>query len=261
MEDYSKLTAAELREAIEHFTCPFCGRGPFQVLARHTSHAHDISGEMLRDMAGYSSKHAVICAPEFSKRVSIRSKLQAETENADARQERLVSLKTVQSGEMRSDNARRAASARTPEERSSAGRARSAARMASTSPEQRSALSSHAAKQNSRENQAMAGRLGGAARMASMSHEERKSLSRLASSQTPHEARVAMGAASSKAKEIRRHLGEQMPGSKLNQESVREIRRLYAVGNVTTKSLGTSFGVTQSNIVSVIGRKTWAWVE
>jgi len=48
----STPAADEIRAAIEAQTCPFCGKGPFVVVALHTNHAHGIDRRQLRDQAG-----------------------------------------------------------------------------------------------------------------------------------------------------------------------------------------------------------------
>lgn len=49
--------------------------------------------------------------------------------------------------------------------------------------------------------------------------------------------------------------------ARLTDESVREIRRLYATGDYTQKSIGERFGVTQSTVHFVAKRKTWHHIE
>lgn len=49
--------------------------------------------------------------------------------------------------------------------------------------------------------------------------------------------------------------------AKLNDESVREIRRLYAGGGWTVVALGERFGVSFSSISRVILRRNWAHVK
>jgi hypothetical protein len=41
-----------VRAAVEAQLCPFCGKGPFTVVALHTNHAHGIDRRQLRDLAG-----------------------------------------------------------------------------------------------------------------------------------------------------------------------------------------------------------------
>jgi hypothetical protein len=51
--------------------------------------------------------------------------------------------------------------------------------------------------------------------------------------------------------------GELNNASKLSEWNVRDIRRAYAAGWVTTEELGREYGVTPSCIVKVINRITW----
>jgi hypothetical protein len=55
--------------------------------------------------------------------------------------------------------------------------------------------------------------------------------------------------------------GTDFPQSKLDEDKVREIRRLYATGNYTQKQLAEMFGVTQHLICLIIHRKAWAHVK
>lgn len=61
-------TAEELRvrNCIERQVCPFCGRGGFRVLARHTQAAHGVNARALREMAALPMA-ASICAPDFAR--------------------------------------------------------------------------------------------------------------------------------------------------------------------------------------------------
>lgn len=54
-----------LRAAIEAQTCPWCGAGPYKVLAGHTNTAHGVSGRELRELAGVGPRGS-ICSPEAS---------------------------------------------------------------------------------------------------------------------------------------------------------------------------------------------------
>lgn len=54
-----------LRAAIESQTCPWCGRGPFKMLASHTNREHGIDRVELRDLAGLPRRSS-ICSPETS---------------------------------------------------------------------------------------------------------------------------------------------------------------------------------------------------
>lgn len=53
--------------------CPFCGAGPFKILATHVHRKHDVDARELRDMAGltYSTP---ITSPEFHAERSARSR-------------------------------------------------------------------------------------------------------------------------------------------------------------------------------------------
>ena len=50
------------REAIAAGTCPWCGAGPFRVLALHVHHRHGIDRRELRRLAGYP-REVSICDP------------------------------------------------------------------------------------------------------------------------------------------------------------------------------------------------------
>lgn len=58
-------TPEAVRAAIEACLCPFCGRGPFKVLALHVSQRHGIDRYELRDLAGLP-KNSSVCSPEYS---------------------------------------------------------------------------------------------------------------------------------------------------------------------------------------------------
>ena len=49
--------------------------------------------------------------------------------------------------------------------------------------------------------------------------------------------------------------------SKLNEDSVREIRAKFAESNVTKAELSRAYGVTYQAIGAVLGGKTWAWLS
>lgn len=55
----------------------------------------------------------------------------------------------------------------------------------------------------------------------------------------------------------RSSFGERNGRSKLGSEAVREIRRLYATGEVTQQQLAGMFGVEQITISNITTRKTW----
>lgn len=55
--------------------------------------------------------------------------------------------------------------------------------------------------------------------------------------------------------------GEQHGCAKLTENDVREIRRVYALGGITTRQLAKMFGMTQSPIHNIIVRRTWKHVD
>ena len=56
-------------------------------------------------------------------------------------------------------------------------------------------------------------------------------------------------------------IGVDHHNSKLNDDKVKEIRRLYKTGNHTTRSLGLDYGVANPTILAVIHNKTWKHVK
>jgi hypothetical protein len=54
--------------------------------------------------------------------------------------------------------------------------------------------------------------------------------------------------------------GNLPPGGKLNEQSVTEIRRIWAAGGVTMKELGARFGVSGPMVWLVVHGKCWRWV-
>lgn len=60
-----------IREAIAAGKCPWCGRGPWRVLASHTHHRHGVNRHELRHLAGYS-REVSICDPDVSENVKER---------------------------------------------------------------------------------------------------------------------------------------------------------------------------------------------
>jgi lambda repressor-like predicted transcriptional regulator len=61
------------RRSVQNGICPFCGAGPFLVVATHCNKIHDVGRLQLREMAGlfYTTS---IADPEYSARVSARMK-------------------------------------------------------------------------------------------------------------------------------------------------------------------------------------------
>ena len=64
----TSIDVAEIREAIVTQICPWCGKGPFAMLAVHTNKAHDIDKWQLRELAGYTTRQA-LCAPDISEKM------------------------------------------------------------------------------------------------------------------------------------------------------------------------------------------------
>jgi hypothetical protein len=56
-----------VRAAIAAQRCPFCGGGPYKVVAVHTNKTHGIDKWELREMAGLTTRDS-ICAPEYADR-------------------------------------------------------------------------------------------------------------------------------------------------------------------------------------------------
>lgn len=55
--------------------------------------------------------------------------------------------------------------------------------------------------------------------------------------------------------------GAQNPSSKLTEEKVLKIRALYAKGSQTQQEIATKFGVSQTQISSIVGRRSWKWLR
>lgn len=55
--------------------------------------------------------------------------------------------------------------------------------------------------------------------------------------------------------------GEGIASSVLTENDVREIRRLYEVGNLTNTEIAAQFGVTKTNVGYIVKRKSWKHVE
>ena len=52
-------TRDEMRRALSFHCCPFCGAGPFKVVASHTAQAHAVSGSRLRELADLNRDHVL----------------------------------------------------------------------------------------------------------------------------------------------------------------------------------------------------------
>lgn len=55
--------------------------------------------------------------------------------------------------------------------------------------------------------------------------------------------------------------GSQIGNSKLTEEQVVEIRRLFSLGGMSKAALGRMFGVTDVNIFDIVARKRWKHVK
>jgi hypothetical protein len=51
------------------------------------------------------------------------------------------------------------------------------------------------------------------------------------------------------------------PGAKLTKGQIEEIKRLYAVGNISQRQLARDYGTSQSNIGRIVRKEIWTWVE
>lgn len=110
------------RAAIAEGRCPWCGRGPFTVLAIHTSKAHGVDRRELREAAGLT-KDASICDPEYAAVCAARGQnrdltpaLQAATE----RRQRGSDRRSFSAAGRAAQSAR--ARNMTPEQHAAAGR-------------------------------------------------------------------------------------------------------------------------------------------
>lgn len=66
-------TEDAIRDAVAAGKCPWCGRGPWKVLAAHTHQAHGIDKLELRHLAGVAKKDS-ICDPSYSQEVAERQR-------------------------------------------------------------------------------------------------------------------------------------------------------------------------------------------
>ena len=57
------------------------------------------------------------------------------------------------------------------------------------------------------------------------------------------------------------HRGADSKASVLSESQVREIRVLYAVGDLSQRQIAANFGVSQYTISAINRRKTWGWLE
>lgn len=69
----------EIRSSLTAGTCPWCDKGPFRSIAKHTNSAHGIDRRQLRELAGLPWT-ASICAPDLAAR---RRELNARPERVE----------------------------------------------------------------------------------------------------------------------------------------------------------------------------------
>jgi len=69
-------TRDQIRAGIEAQICPWCGAGPFKILAGHTTRLHGVDRRQLRDLAGMFFKDPA-CAPEVTEAFRERAKQSA----------------------------------------------------------------------------------------------------------------------------------------------------------------------------------------
>jgi hypothetical protein len=56
-------------------------------------------------------------------------------------------------------------------------------------------------------------------------------------------------------------IGERNPKAKFTDDQIREIRTLYAVGNLTQKAIAARYNTTQQRIHDIVTRKNWKHIE
>ena len=83
MADSHVVPAGVIRAHIQGCTCPWCGAGPFLVLARHTQSKHGIDRERLRELAGLGYTSSV-CDPQHSARCADRPQMKDTTRLSSA---------------------------------------------------------------------------------------------------------------------------------------------------------------------------------
>lgn len=109
------------QEALQAFiasqTCPWCGAGPFKMLATHTHSAHGVSAAEFRELAGLT-RHAPLCSPDHSAHQAARLAGQAlppvayeRTGGRHVYSEAGKAAQRVKAGRVTDDDRRRAARA------------------------------------------------------------------------------------------------------------------------------------------------------
>lgn len=65
MQRFEAPRADDMTDALRQQVCPFCGAGPFVVVAQHTYQKHGVTADQLREMAGMMLNES-ICDPTYS---------------------------------------------------------------------------------------------------------------------------------------------------------------------------------------------------
>lgn len=218
-----------VREAIRAGTCPWCGRGPWKVLARHVHAAHGFDRFELRAAAGLK-KHASICDPAFSEERSAFAK--ARCPKPPPRRSGGKNVLSAAGRRAQAANARRIAARRTPEQRRAAALKSGAAR----------------AKQL-RKPRGVCSNCG--ERIPDSASSQRRTCARPA-------CRRAINARNMRAVRVTSR-GEQNGQAKLTGESVRAIRMGRAAGEPLSV-LAARFGVSEATVSLVSLGKSWRHV-
>lgn len=68
------MSAEHVRAFVRACMCPWCGEGPFLVLAGHTTRVHDIDRNRLRELAGVGYSESV-CDADYARRCAERPQM------------------------------------------------------------------------------------------------------------------------------------------------------------------------------------------
>ena len=79
----NEVSPKEVAEAIQTQMCPWCGRGPWVRLSKHTHWAHGFSADDLREMAGLPESVST-CSEENSEQVRVAQGMRSEEGKARA---------------------------------------------------------------------------------------------------------------------------------------------------------------------------------
>ncbi len=120
-ERMTEPTPEELRAAVETQLCPWCGEGPWQLLARHTQAAHGVAAAEFRERAELGYREP-LCSSEFSSMARERELRHLATPQGRDRMKRMLQLKLARPSQRnrphrRIPRERHLAAMRTPEER------------------------------------------------------------------------------------------------------------------------------------------------